>query len=156
MSPCGPVFGVGKGDMFVSERLSFNQAAIEVPFGDEDGDWIKEILSKAGLNYKNFYYTSLTKCKDVNHDYKKDEFAKVCSQWIEKEIEVNDTKNVFCMGKKVYEVLTGKRDSLTSVFGKPLELNGVNYIPIYSISYLKNGGRARKERVIEVIRGVFG
>lgn len=156
LTPCGPVMGVGKGNMIVSEGLTYNQAAIGIPFGDEDADVIKLILSKAKVNYKKFYYTALQKCKDVNHEYEKYEYLETCKKlWVGKEIEYNQPEYVLCMGKGVFESLYGEKIKLKDVFGKPHVKDNVKYVPLYSLEYLRHRGLKVQNEMVRAIHELF-
>lgn len=161
LTPCGPVPGIGKRNskaFFVNERVDSTQATILVPFGGNDSDYIKNILSRAKLNYKEYFYTSLNKCSDTNHDYPKNKFAKICSDWVYEEIDEHNPDYVFCMGMEVlYRLLPEcKRNwKLKDVIGKQYSYRNTIFVPLYSLSFLKEYGIKKTQEVVEVISGIL-
>jgi len=161
ITPQRPVPGVGNGSeaFFVCERLDCVQATVEIPFSGDDADYIKDIIKRAGLNYKNYYYTSLLKCADCDGIYKKKEHLNICKDWVFEEIKEKKPKYVFCMGKEVlYRLLPECKTTwkMKDIIGDKFIHDNVTYIPIYSLSYLKEYGRGKTQEIAEVISGILG
>lgn len=157
VTPCRPVPGVGRSKaMLVCENLSYEQAVVEMPFGCDDADYIKNIMYRAKLNYREFYYTSLTKCFETDT---KNKYSEICKDWIFEEIKEKNIKYVFCLGNEVsYRLIKDvkRKHKLTDIFGKQFEQDDVIFIPIYSLKFLREYGVKKTSSVVELFHELFG
>lgn len=127
-----------------------------MPFGCDDADYIKNIMYRAGVDYRQFFYTSLVKCYKEGYSKK---IGKICKEWVLEEIKEKEIKVVFCLGSEVsYQLIKGvkRKDKLSDIFGKKFEQDGIIFIPIYSLQFLREFGVKKTSSVVEIFRELFG
>jgi uracil-DNA glycosylase family 4 len=81
--------------MFVAEKSDTVSCALGDSFSDVCGDFLFKILSQAGINSDECYFTYLVKCNDFDT-----KSAAVCSKWLEAEIKAIQPNYVVSLGVK--------------------------------------------------------
>ncbi len=137
-----------------------------VPFTkDPSGILFQDALIKSGFSsekiptiwkprLKEVYVTNLVKCnpKDKNGNNReptKEEITN-CSEYLQKELSIINPKLIVTFGKIVTEYLFGEKiKSFHQWHNKPIEKNGIRYVPFIHPSYVIRGAYNKQQYIQE-------
>ncbi len=109
---------------------------------------IEEMLDKmvAAMQFKpdEVYFANLVKCRTPGGRRPELEERKVCSVYLERQIELVKPKVLLLMGEMTLRFLTGKQ-SITRWHGQWLDCRGVDAMAIYSPLFMFDHPEAKKE-----------
>lgn len=134
---------IGQGDhnakiMFIGEAPGANEDKTGVPFCGKSGDFLDEMLNKAGIKREDVYICNLLKCRPPNNRDPNQKELKACTPYLDKQIELIKPEVISSLGRYSMEFLMkkyGLEDQLgliSKIHGKVFEIkNGIKLIPLY-------------------------
>jgi DNA polymerase len=149
-----PVIGEGSLDaeiMFIGEAPGFNEDKNGKPFVGQAGKILDELLNSINLQRENIYIANILKCRPPNNRNPKEDEIKLCSSYLDRQIEIINPKIICCLGNfsteyifKKFE-LKDKLEGISKIHGKvfPVStLTGViKIIPLYHPAVATYDGR---------------
>ncbi len=139
-----PVIGQGNHQakiMFVGEAPGLQEAKTGRPFCGTAGSILTELLESVGIKREEVYIANLLKCRPPgNRDPLLDEI-KVCSSFLEKQIEIIQPKVICPLGRYSMKFLmekfglADKVEGISKIHGKVFErkngIENITIIPFY-------------------------
>lgn len=106
------VFGEGPLDaelFIIGEAPGANEDFEGRPFVGNAGDYLNDLLMRAGLRREDVYVTNAAKCRPPgNRDPKKEEIA-ACRDYLRAELEAVEPRLILAMGRAATKVFMGDR-----------------------------------------------
>jgi DNA polymerase len=96
-----PVIGEGSPDagiMFIGEAPGFNEDKQGKPFVGQAGKVFDELLNSINLKREKIYITNILKCRPPNNRNPTQEEIKICSPYLNKQIDIIKPKTICCLG----------------------------------------------------------
>jgi len=96
-----PVAGEGCKDsdiIFVGEAPGANEDRTGVPFCGAAGEVLDELLDKANIKREDIYITNILKCRPPGNRNPAKEEIKVCTPYLDRQIEIIRPKVICCLG----------------------------------------------------------
>lgn len=155
-----PAIGDPKSGFFVvMDRPGFKEDNLGVPFSGQPGQFMTNLLVKAGLTSDDQYYaTYLTKCclPDNKDTKKKAESLTACVPlWLEKEIAEHKPKVILAFGNDVMQALSGVAGIIKNrglIFDIEVAGHKCKMVPTFSPSYLLQDKREYEDNVVYDIK----
>ena len=97
-----PVIGQGSSRakiMFVGEAPGAKEDETGVPFCGRSGKFLDELLESAKIDRKKVYICNIVKCRPPKNRDPKDKEKKVCSKYLERQIEAISPKVICPLGR---------------------------------------------------------
>lgn len=113
-----------------------------VPFsGDRSGQLLRGMIKRSGL--KRVFITNLVRCNPQdaagrNRDPTAEEIAS-CRGYLRIEFAIARPRIVACLGRMVWEELAGRAIAFEPRGGKPSEIDGLFYFPMYHPAFVNRG-----------------
>jgi len=147
----------GEGDprariMFVGEGPGQQEDVQGRPFVGPAGQLLDELLREAGLTRDRLFITNIVKCRPPgNRDPLPDEVA-ACREFLFGQIAVINPKVVCTLGRQALQALIDPNGSITREHGKPRELYGKLFVPLYHPAAALHQQRLRPDLVTDMVR----
>jgi len=96
-----PVIGEGSPDagiMFIGEAPGFNEDKQGKPFVGRAGKIFDELLNSINLKREKIYITNILKCRPPNNRNPTQEEIKICSPYLNEQIDIIKPKVICCLG----------------------------------------------------------
>lgn len=106
-----------------------------IPFVGQAGKVLKEYLDKVGMDFEEVYMTYSVACKTPENRAPKTSELKACRHWLQQQLGKVKPKYVLLLGNTALEAVLDKK-GIKSLRGKPLEIDGITYLPAYSPSFI--------------------
>jgi DNA polymerase len=106
-----PVIGQGSHNakiMFIGEAPGANEDKTGVPFCGRSGDFLDEMLNKAGIKREDVYICNLLKCRPPKNRDPNQKELKVCTPYLDRQIELIKPKVISSLGRYSMEFLMKK------------------------------------------------
>ena len=119
-----PVIGEGSPDtniMFIGEAPGFNEDKQGKPFVGQAGKIFDELLDSINLKRQDIYITNILKCHPPQNRNPTQEEIKICSLYLNKQIEIIKPKTICCLGNFATDYILKK-------FGLKDEIQGISKI----------------------------
>ena len=139
-----PVIGEGNHQakiMFVAEAPGFNEDKTGHPFCGASGVIFDQLLNSVGIKRQQVYITNILKCRPPQNRGPKQEEIKVCSSYLEKQIEIIKPKVICTLGNYstvfIFEKfgLKNQIQGISKIHGKLFEsknlFQSITIIPFY-------------------------
>lgn len=139
-----PVVGEGSlnaGIMFVGEAPGFNEDKQGKPFVGQAGKILDELLSSINLKREEIYIANILKCRPPNNRNPEAEEIKLCSPYLDKQIEIINPKIICCLGNFSTDYifkkfgLKDKIQGISKIHGQVFQIStlegNVKIIPLY-------------------------
>ena len=139
-----PVIGEGSLDaeiIFIGEAPGFNEDKQGKPFVGQAGKIFDELLNSVDLKREEIYITNILKCRPPNNRNPTQEEIKVCSVYLDKQIEIIKPKIICCLGNFATSYmmkkfnLNDKIQGISKIHGKVFSVStlsgSVKIIPLY-------------------------
>jgi len=139
-----PVLGEGSPDahiMFIGEAPGFNEDKQGKPFVGQAGKIFDELLNSINLKREKIYITNILKCRPPNNRNPTQEEIKICSSYLNKQIDIIKPKVICCLGNFATDYILKKFDlkdkiqGISKIHGNAFNvstLNGqIKIIPVY-------------------------
>lgn len=160
-----PVPGVGPLTakiMLVGEALGEDESILEEPFVGLCGQFLDQMLTKAGLVRSELFITNTVKCRPTDPTGKKnrapDQFEiDACKGWLWKEIQLLKPKAIITLGKvATTTLLSQKYILLKDEVGKRHKPSwfDTHIFPCYHPSYIMARARGKEVDAIKVFETV--
>jgi DNA polymerase len=125
--------GEGPADariMFIGEAPGWNEDKQGRPFVGAAGNFLNELLAKAGLKRDQVFITNIVKSRPPgNRDPLPDEIA-ACIPWLERQIEVIDPDVIVTLGRfSMAQWFPGER--ISRIHGQPKRVGRRLIVPMY-------------------------
>lgn len=120
--------------MVIGEAPGRREDDSGVPFVGKAGQLLDRLLNDVGLNRKDLYITNAVHCRPPENRTPTKREINACKTWLDKEIAYVKPKYVLLLGNTpLWAVLNLK--GIRKIRGKPIEKDGVFYLPTYHPSY---------------------
>ena len=119
-----PVIGAGSPDtniMFIGEAPGFNEDKQGKPFVGQAGKIFDELLNSINLKRQDIYITNILKCHPPQNRNPTQEEIKICSLYLNKQIDIIKPKTICCLGNFATDYTLKK-------FGLKDEIQGISKI----------------------------
>ncbi len=139
-----PVIGEGSLDahiMFIGEAPGFNEDKQGKPFVGQAGKIFDELLNSINLKREKIYITNILKCRPPNNRNPTQEEIKICSSYLNKQIDIIKPKVICCLGNFATDYilkkfgLKDKIQGISKIHGKVFSVSSlsglIKIIPIY-------------------------
>lgn len=130
-----PVVGEGSVNariMFIGEAPGFNEDNSGKPFVGAAGKVLDKLLESIQLSREEIYITNVIKCRPPNNRNPSNEEIDLCTNYLNKQLEIINPKIICCLGNFATKFILEKFD-LKNKINKITELHG----KILKISNLK-------------------
>lgn len=135
----GVITGVGDSNvnvMIVATKPSREEDILDVGFASDEAESFKLKLRQHNLS---FYSTYLIKCFSIY--YNNNKYAKICQQWLKREIDEIKPKVIICLGTLPFKFLTNVKQPLKKTLGKCVKSLDTLIVSWYSLTAMYNGGK---------------
>ena len=139
-----PVIGEGSLNadiLFIGEAPGFNEDKQGKPFVGQAGKIFDELLNFINLKREKIYITNILKCRPPNNRNPTQEEIKICSSYLNKQINVIKPKVICCLGNFATDYilkkfgLKDKIQGISKIHGKVFSVSSlsglIKIIPIY-------------------------
>jgi DNA polymerase len=117
--------------MFVGEGPGQQEDRLGRPFVGPAGELLNELLAEAGLRREDVYVTNIVKCRPTqNREPLPDEVA-ACRDYLNAQIALINPRVVCTLGRPALQTLVDPSASITREHGRPREVAGMLYVPLY-------------------------
>jgi len=152
------VFGVGDPDkckvVIIGEAPGMNEDLKNEPFVGRSGQILNSLLADIGLSRDEVYITNTILCRPPDNRNPNSEELQNCRPRLDEHIKLLNPKVVITLGNFSTKYMLNTKDGITSVHGKPVEIEGVKIIPMYHpavLLYSGNNPEKRKELLDDFI-----
>ncbi len=140
---------IGRGDLqpdiaIVGESPGKQEDKTGQPFVGESGMFLLKMLKAVQLD-SSVYFTNIIRCRPPDNRKPSAEEIKACKPYLIDELRLIEPKIIICAGATAVAGLTGKRESITSLRGKWLDLEGTAVMPIFHPAYLLRNPSLEKD-----------
>lgn len=156
------VFGEGNPNarlMFIGEGPGFDEDLSGRPFVGKAGHLLTDIITKGmKLRREDVYIANIVKCRPPNNRNPLPNEAATCYPFLERQIAAIKPEFICTLGKVAAQVLSGSRDSMTAIRGRPFNYRGIRVMPTYHPAYLLRQPEKKRETWadIKVLMGWMG
>ena len=136
-----PVIGQGNYSakiMFVGEAPGAKEDKTGMPFCGASGKFLDKLLSSAGIKREDVYIANLLKCRPPKNRGPKPEELKVCTSFLDRQIEAINPKIISSLGRYSMEFLMKKFNLedqiglISKIHGKVFDIkNNIKLVPLY-------------------------
>ena len=135
-----PVIGQGNHNakiMFIGEAPGANEDKTGFPFCGASGKFLDQLLISANLKREDIYITNLLKCRPPKNRDPLENELKVCTPYLDKQIEAINPKVIASLGRysMVFLMkkfgLEDKLDLISRIHGKVFNINDIKLVPLY-------------------------
>lgn len=107
-------------------------------FSGQGGRLVREVLTEVGLDPEKMFFTNAVSCSPLPGKAPTKGEINKCKRWLDHQIQLVKPKYVLLLGNTPLQSVTGKA-GITKRRGKPIEQDGVIYLPAYNpVSVLKD------------------
>ncbi|MDE2101518.1 MAG: hypothetical protein KGL39_30010 [Patescibacteria group bacterium] len=117
--------------MIVGEAPGLREEEVGKPFQGRAGQLLTQMLEAVDLDRESIYITNVVKCRPPGNRRPKSSEINACRSWMTKEIEEVKPRYVLLLGSTALNVMGRGDDKITSLRGRPIEVDGVIYFPTY-------------------------
>jgi len=114
--------------MIIGEAPGFREDEIGKPFAGKAGKVLDKQLSDIGLSREDVYITNVVKCRPPENRKPTSTEMKACREYLDKELQEVNPKNVFLLGAMALKAFTRKA-KITRMRGKRIEHEGRILMP---------------------------
>ena len=115
--------------MFVGEAPGKREDELGRPFCGRAGEFLDELLAKAGIKREDIFITSVIKCRPPNNRAPKNDEIKACRHYLEKQIELINPKTIILLGEVALNALLSMK-RISDHHGKIIKKDRI-YIPMF-------------------------
>ncbi len=115
-----PVTGEGSPDadiVFIGEAPGFNEDKQGKPFVGQAGKIFDELLNAVDLKREKIYITNILKCRPPKNRNPTQEEIKICSPYLDEQIEIIKPKIICCLGNFATDYILKKFDLKDKIQG---------------------------------------
>lgn len=123
--------GYKKADvMIVGEAPGAMEEKTGKPFMGKAGRLLRAILQDNGFDDENTFICNAVSCRPPDNRTPRKPEIRACKEWLDYQMKVVKPKYVLLLGNVPCESVLGKK-GITKLRGKPIEQDGVIYLPTY-------------------------
>ncbi len=116
--------------MFIGEAPGFHENVQGRPFVGAAGEFLDELLAKAGLKRSEIFITNVVKCRPPgNRDPEPQELA-ACEPYLDRQIRAIRPKIIVTLGRFSLAKFV-PNPKISQMHGKPIRLRGQLIVPMY-------------------------
>lgn len=126
--------GEGPADaaiLFVGEGPGQREDEQGRPFVGAAGSLLNQLLLQAGLRRPEVFITNIVKCRPPGNRDPLPEEIEACRGYLARQIAAIDPRVVCTLGRPASQTLIDPTLSISREHGRPRELDGVTYVPLY-------------------------
>lgn len=143
------VFADGKGTrgvVFVGEAPGAEEDRSGVPFVGQAGQLLTDIIEKGmGIRRDEAWIVNVLKCRPPDNRDPSPEEKRMCTPWLDRQLELMRPKVVVPLGKHAANHLLGRDSSLGQLRQQVYERQGAKVVPTYHPAYLLRAPEEKKE-----------
>lgn len=151
-----PVPGHGPHDaeiMLVGEGPGYHEDLQGLPFVGAAGQFLDELLHRAGIARGEVFVTNIVKCRPPNNRDPRPEEIAACSEYLLTQIALIKPRAIFTLGRFALAALVDEKlTSISKVHGKAYRKSGIIYVPLYHPAAALHNERLRDTIVEDMAR----
>lgn len=128
--------------MVVGEAPGRHEDEEGIPFVGRVGELLEELFERAGLDLNDAYITNAVRCRPPDNRTPRKSEITACRPWMNKERAKSKAKFVLLLGNTALQSVLGVT-GIKKLRGRPIEQDGVIYLPTYHPSYVLRDPRHR-------------
>ncbi len=137
-----PVIGQGNHNtdiILIGEAPGANEDKTGIPFCGKSGDFLDEMLNRAGIKREDVYICNLLKCRPPKNRDPNSKELKACTPYLDRQIELIKPKVISSLGRYSMEFLMKKYgldeqlDKISNIHGQVFDVKSLNLklVPLY-------------------------
>ena len=154
LTPVPPLIGNKSKVMLVTDNPRLEELMISEPISVVEQEFLKK-----HIDINKLYITNLVKCNPikvkngkVNDRPPLKSEIEICKSWLYSEIDILKPSTIIGCGTKINELFL-KTDEIS--YYQPVNIQGMDFIPSYSIKYLLNRSSKEIEKFVKMLKGVL-
>jgi uracil-DNA glycosylase family 4 len=148
--------GHGRHDadiMLVGEGPGYHEDIQGLPFVGAAGQFLNELLERAGIGRDQVFITNVVKCRPPNNRDPKPEEIAACNEYLLAQIALIKPRAIFTLGRFALATLVDEKlTSIAKVHGRAYRKSGIIYIPLYHPAAALHNERLRDTIVEDMAR----
>lgn len=124
--------------MLVGEAPGHREDDSGVPFVGRAGQLLDSMMEQAGLAREDIFITNAVSCRPPNNRPPTKREMHACKYWLDAQITEVKPKFVGLLGNVALEQVLGIK-GIKKLRGRPIEQDGITYLPMYHPSYILRG-----------------
>ena len=143
--------------MLIGEAPGKREEDIGKPFQGRAGQLLDTMLKNVGLKREELFITNAVSCRPPDNRTPKTREIDACRYWLQEQFEYIKPKYVMLMGNVALESVFGVK-GIKRMRGKPIEKDGIIYLPAYHPSYILRGDLKEQplaERDLRLLREII-
>lgn len=156
------VFGEGNPDaqlMFIGEGPGREEDIQARPFVGDAGKVLTSLINKMGLRREDVYIGNIVKCRPPSNRDPEDDEKKICSSFIDKQINIIQPKVILALGRIAAQTLVETKIPISKLRGKFYDYKGIPVMPTFHPAYLMRNPKDKwltwedVQQVLEKLKG---
>jgi DNA polymerase len=126
--------GEGRDDariMFVGEGPGEQEDLQGRPFVGPAGQFLNELLQRAGLRREDVFITNIVKCRPPQNREPMSDEVQACNEYLVGQIAAINPRVICPLGSAATRVLLDAKAKISGLHGKPVRSGGILYVPLY-------------------------
>jgi uracil-DNA glycosylase family 4 len=124
--------------MLIGEAPGHREDDSGTPFVGRSGQLLDDIITEAGLSRDDIFITNAVSCRPPDNRTPKKREMDACKYWLDKQIEEVKPRYIGLLGNVAIQQVLGLK-GIKKLRGRPIEQDGVTYLPMYHPSYILRG-----------------
>ncbi|MCP3918264.1 MAG: uracil-DNA glycosylase [bacterium] len=145
--------------LFVGEAPGFHEDRQGIPFVGPAGELLTSIVEKGmGLRRDEVGIVNVLKCRPPDNRDPLPEEKRICTEWLDLQIELMDPEVVIALGRHAAGHLLSRDDTMGRMRGKVFERNGRKVVATYHPAFLLRSPHMKKDcwQDIQLAMGLLG
>ncbi len=127
------VAGAGPLDadiMFIGEAPGFHEDQQGIPFVGASGQFLNELLEKAGIDRRKVFISNVIKCRPPGNRDPQDDEVQACKDYLDRQIALVNPKVIVTLGRHSM-ARAFPDEKISTIHGQPRKVAGRVYFPMY-------------------------
>jgi len=124
--------------MLIGEAPGQREDAEGRAFVGRAGQLLDRMLGEVGLSRDDLYITNVVHCRPPNNRSPTRREISACMKWLNYEVSMIKPKIIALLGNVALKAMLGLK-GIKKLRGRPIERDGVTYLPMYHPSYILRG-----------------
>ncbi len=116
--------------MFIGEAPGFHEDQKGVPFVGAAGNFLSELLEKAGIDRNRVYITNVLKCRPPGNRDPQPAEVEACKDFLDRQIALIQPRVIVTLGRHSM-ARAFPNEKISAVHGQPRKLGALIYFPMY-------------------------
>jgi len=141
------VFGTGPLDpdlCFIGEAPGFEEDRSGEPFVGPAGQLLTRMITACGMKREEVFICNILRCRPPNNRTPTPEEARLCSEWLDRTLDLVRPKFLCLLGNTPLQALLGM-SGITRLHGRFFEYRGIPALCTFHPSYLLRSPEKKKE-----------